>query len=39
MKLKLMGQISKGVIDSHKAKKMFGDATKQILVKTKGLKF
>ena len=39
MKLKLVGQINKGVIDPQKAKKMFGDATKQILVKTAGRKF
>ena len=39
MKMKLMTQMDKGLIDPQKAKKLFGDATKQILVKTTGQKF
>jgi hypothetical protein len=39
MKMKLMTQMDKGLIDPQKAKKLFGDATKQILTKTDGRKF
>ena len=39
MKMKLMTQMNKGLIDPEKAKKLFGDATKRILAKTDGKKF